>query len=106
MSYDIRFESKHSQVTTSHETIRQWVEDRGGEPSSVEATADGGAGILRLQFPDTEDDHDELVPVEWNEWLEKFDSEDLAFVYQETTEEGNTSRFYKLVDRKTARQHA
>ncbi|WP_458189541.1 hypothetical protein [Haladaptatus sp. NG-WS-4] len=105
MSRDIRFESKHSQVTTNHETIREWVEDRAGEPATVESTADEGAGILRLQFPDTADDHDELVPVEWRAWFEKFESEDLAFVYQETTEDGNTSRFYKLVDRKTAHEH-
>ncbi|WP_227352924.1 hypothetical protein [Haladaptatus salinisoli] len=106
METDIEFDSKYSQVTTEHETIEQWVEDRGGEPATVESTADGGAGILRLQFPDTADDHDELVPVEWDEWFEKFESEDLAFVYQVKTESGNTSRFYKLVDRKTARRHS
>ncbi len=103
---DINFDTEHSQVTTNHRTIKEWVEKRGGEPTTVESTADRGAEILRLQFPDTEDDHDELVSIDWNEWFDTFESDDLAFVYQDETESGNTSRFYKLVDRKTAKQHA
>ena len=98
---DIVHGADHSRATIDHGTIREWVEDRGGEPATVASTADGGAGVLRLQFPDTKDDHEELEPVDWDAFFRKFDEADLAFVYQEETADGNTSRFYKFVDRKT-----
>jgi hypothetical protein len=88
--------AEHSEATTDRETIR-----RGGEPAAVEGTGDDGAGVLRLQFPDTREDHDDLEPIGWNEFFEKFDEEDLAFVYQGEIEDGDTSRFYKFVDRAT-----
>lgn len=92
--------SEHSRVTADHETIREWVEDRAGEPATVAETAsDSAPGILRLQFPDTEDDHDRIEPIDWDDFFEKFDEENLALVYQNETESGNTSRFYKFVDR-------
>ena len=93
----------HNRATTDHETIREWVEDRGGDPATVAETAtDGEPGVLRLQFPDTKDDHDRIEPIDWDDFFRKFEREHLAFVYQERTEDGNTSRFYRFVDRTTA----
>lgn len=100
----IELDAEHSEATTDHETIRRWVEERGGDPAHVEATADeDGVGILRLQFPDTERDHDEIKPITWDEFFEKFEDENLAFVYQEETEGDRMSRFYKFVDRDSVR---
>ena len=96
--------SEHSRATTDHETIREWVEDRGGEPATVAETAtESEPGILRLQFPDTEDDHDRIEPIDWDAFFEKFEKENLALVYQDETESGRMSRFYKFVDRETVR---
>lgn len=94
--------SEHSRATTDHEVIREWVEDRAGKPATVAETAtDSEPGILRLQFPDTEDDHDRIEPIDWDDFFEKFEKANLALVYQDETESGNTSRFYKFVDRAT-----
>ncbi len=42
-----------SRITTDHETIRKWVEERGGYPASVKGTPEKGerAGLLRIDFP-------------------------------------------------------
>lgn len=85
-------------TTTDHETIRQWTEQRGGHPATVGATADGGPGILRIDFPGYSGE-DSLEEISWDEFFDKFEREKLAFLYQEKTDEGQTSRFCKLVDR-------
>ncbi|WP_188197718.1 Rho termination factor N-terminal domain-containing protein [Nonomuraea sp. SYSU D8015] len=41
-----------SLVTTSHEVIRQWAEERGATPATVEGTEhDDHLGVLRFDFP-------------------------------------------------------
>lgn len=87
-----------STTTTDHDTIRRWVEDRGGRPATVKGTGDGEAGILRIDFPGRGDD-EALREISWDEFFDKFDQEDLAFVYQEKTADGEESRFSKFVSR-------
>jgi hypothetical protein len=84
--------------TTDHDEIRRWAEARGGRPATVEGTEQGGehAGILRIAFTDVGDKLDEIS---WDEFFDKFDEEDLAFLYQERTKDGEQSRFFKLVER-------
>lgn len=86
-----------AQTTTDHEKIRQWAERRGGRPATVKATERGHEpGILRLDF----DPPDEgLEQIEWEEFFDKFEDADLAFLYQETTAGGKESRFHKFVAR-------
>ena len=91
-----------SNTTTDHDTIRAWAEARGGQPATVgDTTEHGDAGVLTVAFPDSEHagDHSELLEITWDEWFEKFESADLAFLYQETTESGDKSLFNKLVKR-------
>jgi hypothetical protein len=87
-------------VTTDHEKIRSWAESRGGHPATVRDTEEGDeAGILRLDF----DPPDEgLEKISWDDFFEKFDNSDLAFLFQEKTAGGKTSRFHKFVDRSRA----
>lgn len=88
-----------SRTTTNHEEIRSWVEERGGQPARVSDTgSDDDPGILRIDFPGRGDD-ERLEPIDWDAWFDAFEQNDLAFVYQETTESGETSRFSKLVSR-------
>jgi hypothetical protein len=83
--------------TQDHETIRHWTEQRGGHPATVTATKDAEeAGVLRIDFPDYSGE-DTLEQISWHDFFEKFDQEDLTFLYQEETESGNTSRFCKFV---------
>ena len=92
-------------TTTDHDEIRSWAEERGGVPASVKGTGKtskskgGEAGILRLDF---EPRDEELEEISWEEFFEKFDKEKLAFLYQEETGDGSTSRFHKFIARTSA----
>ena len=84
--------------TTDHETIRRWAEARGGRPAAVRGTGGGDdPGILRIDFEGTEPEG--LERIEWDEFFDKFEESKLAFLYQEETEGGETSRFFKFVRR-------
>ena len=83
--------------TTDHTEIREWAEARGGYPARVHETAEwDDIGILRIEFRDPDD---KLEKLDWDAFFETFDGEELAFVYQEKTADGETSRFCKFVDR-------
>lgn len=90
--------TKESKVTTDHETIRKWVQEREGKPAHVKSTGNkNDAGLLRIDFPGSTDK--DLEEIDWDEFFEKFDKNNLAFLYQEKTKDGGTSRFNKFVDR-------
>jgi hypothetical protein len=89
-----------SKRTTDHAKIRQWAEARNGKPARVQGTGEpDDAGLLRIDFPEAHDDEHELEEITWDEFFEKFDEKRLAFVYQDKTAAGETSRFNKLVSR-------
>jgi len=91
---------RSSKRTTDHEQIRRWAEARSGKPVRVQGTAkDDDAGLLRIDFPDDNDDEEDLEEISWDEFFEKFDEKRLAFVYQEKTASGEPSRFNRLVSR-------
>ena len=93
-----------SHITTDHEVIRRWAEQRRGEPSHVKRTGGkGDTGILRIDFPGYSGE-DTLEPVSWDEWFEKFDERGLAFLYQEGTASGAKSNFNKIISRETAEE--
>ncbi|MBI5111791.1 MAG: hypothetical protein HZA68_07450 [Rhodovulum sp.] len=85
-------------VTTDHTAIRRWAEQRGGHPATVKGTETGGehAGILRLDFEPKED---KLDPLSWEEFFDKFEEAELAFLHQDKTADGKVSRFHKFVSR-------
>jgi hypothetical protein len=100
-----------SEWTQDHDFIRNWVEERGGRPAHVKTTAKGDEiGILRIDFPSPPDPDDEkdanLEAISWDEFFEKFDENDLVFLYQEETAEGQKSNFNKLVKRETVEARA
>ncbi|MBP1842678.1 hypothetical protein J2046_000932 [Rhizobium petrolearium] len=80
--------------TTDHTEIRQWIEDRGAHLARVKGAREGG--ILRVDFGKPEE---ELEKIEWNDFFSIFDKNKLAFLYQDETEAGKTSRFNKFVSR-------
>lgn len=90
-----------SQVTTDHEAIQQWAEERGGQPACVRGT--GGSedvGMLRIDFPGFSGE-ESLQHISWDEWFDKFEDRQLALLYQEETAGGAKSNFNKLVSRET-----
>jgi hypothetical protein len=87
-----------AQVTTDHDAIRRWAEERGGRPASVRDTGGGSeAGILRIDFEPATAEGLELIS--WEEFFAKFDKEKLGFLHQDKTADGSTSRFHKFVAR-------
>jgi hypothetical protein len=91
--------SGETRVTTDHDEIRRWVEERGGRPATVKATeVKGKPGILRIDFPGYSGE-ETLEPISWEEFFRAFEENNLAFLYQETTKDGEISRFSKFVDR-------
>ena len=86
--------------TTDHETIRQWVEERNGKPTSVAGTSRGDedVGLVAIDF-DEDSDEEALEEISWDEFFEKFEQKQLAFLYQEQKANGEPSTFNKLVSR-------
>jgi hypothetical protein len=82
-----------SKETKDHNTIKEWVEKRLGEPALVRSTGNESmenGGVLRIKF---DEDTDELQSISWDEFFKIFDERDLTFLYD--TE--NESRFNKLI---------
>jgi len=97
---------KNSNVTTDHEQIKQWVEERGGNPARVKGTeSKNSPGLLRIDYPGFSGE-ERLEEITWEEFFEGFDKNKLAFLYQDKTADGKLSRFSKLIDRDTAKAHS
>ena len=88
-------------VTTDHDEIRRWAEDRGAHPACVTGTGRGETCLLRLDFPGYSG-KESLEEISWDEWFDVFDQKRLALLHQERTARGQRSNFNKLVSRETA----
>ena len=91
-----------STITTDHDEIRRWVEQREGQPARVRGTGDErDRGILRIDLPGGAGE-ESLEHISWDEWFAKFDEQGLAAILQERKADGEPSTFIKLVDRDAA----
>ena len=91
--------TQESKKTTDHDEIRKWVEARGGVPATARSTGrKDEPGVLRIQFQEQESG-DSLEEISWDDFFEKFEEQKLAFLYQDETKQGKTSRFFKFVNR-------
>ena len=86
-----------SETTTDHDTIRKWIEARGGVPTIVKGTeGEDGEGILRVDFAERDE---KLEEIPWEEFFATFEDRGLAFLHQDKTKDGSESRFFKFVKR-------
>ncbi len=91
--------SNGDSVTTDHEKIRRWVEERRGHPAAVIRTeSNDDPGIIRIDFPGYSG-AGTLEEISWDDWFEKFDEKKLAFLHQDRTAKGKKSNFNKLIAR-------
>jgi hypothetical protein len=95
-----------ARVTTDHNQIRRWVAERGGWPARVKGTdSNGKGGVLRIDYAGFSGE-DTLERINWEEFFGTFEQNNLAFLYQDKLESGETSRFSKLIDRNSAEAKA
>ena len=86
-----------SETTTDHDTIRKWIEARGGIPTVVKGTeGEDGEGLLRVDFAERDE---KLEEIPWEEFFATFEDRGLAFLHQDKTKDGSESRFFKFVKR-------
>lgn len=80
-----------TKATTDHQQIKSWVEERGGAPAVVKGTGSGNdPGILRIDFPDYASE-ESLRQISWDEFFDKFEKEQFAFLFREEEETMATS---------------
>jgi hypothetical protein len=85
-----------SLVTTNHDVIRKWAEERNAIPATVEGTKQRDTiSVLRFDFP-LGPSRSRLRHVSWDEWFKAFDERGLNFIYQEQTTNGRQSNFFRL----------
>ena len=91
--------------TTNRGVIRKWVEERGGRPVVLRTRSRGeyDAAPPRINFPEYHGSG--FQTISWDQFFRKFDERQLVFVYQETMETGEMSRFFKFVSRVPARSN-
>jgi len=89
-----------SKQTTDHNEIRHWVEARGGKPATIPGTEKKNeeVGLLRIDMPGGAT-NPPLEPISWPDFFDKFDKENLAFIYQDQKANGDPSYFCKFVSR-------
>jgi hypothetical protein len=92
--------STSSRITTNHDAIRRWAEERDAKPVEVDRGGDDDPGTVRLEFPGSRDNS--LRAIGWDEWFQKFDKSKLALLYQEQAADGERSSFCKIVRREKA----
>lgn len=84
-----------SLVTTDHEVIKHWAEDRGATPSTVPGSEYGDRpGRLLFDFPGYGGER--LEHISWADWFRTFDKRKLNFLYQEHKKDGSQSNFFRL----------
>jgi hypothetical protein len=99
-----RTRARSAEPTTDHDYIRSWVEERGGWPACVKGTGDSedDVGMIRIDFPGFSGQQS-LERIEWDEWFEQFDTNQLAFLHRDMRHsDGELDRFNKLVKRKAS----
>lgn len=92
-----------TRVTTDHHLIRAWAEDHDAVPATVRGTTDDGLGVLTLDMLGHGAGEDSLEHVSWDDWFDKFEDSNLAFLFQHEKSSGEDSTFFRLVDRDAAK---
>ncbi len=91
-----------AEITTDHETIKQWAHRHKGKPAAVKTTHKGDdVGIVRVMFPKSKhSEHEDLVEISWHEFFKEFDERKLALVYEPH------SMFSKILSRDSVEEKA
>ena len=88
-------------MTTDHEEIRRWAEERGGKPACVRGTENSDSCLLRIDFPGGAGE-ESLREMSWDDFFRVLDERDLVFLYQDQKVDGEQSTFNKLISAEEA----
>ncbi|WTY84010.1 hypothetical protein OG559_14715 [Micromonospora sp. NBC_01405] len=84
-----------SLVTTDHDVIRRWAEERGARPATIAGTErEGRAGVLTFNMPGYRESS-RMREITWDEWFDTFDVRRLNLIYQEQLRDGRQSNFFR-----------
>lgn len=87
-----------SRQTQNHNEIKKCAEEQGGVPAKIKGAGDKkDEGVLRIHFPENSNDDDRFEQINWDDLFEKFDGNNLAFLYQDKKADGEASTFDKIV---------
>ena len=86
----------NTKVTTSHDVIKNWTEERGGKPA-IDKEMSKEETVLAIDFD--KKGNRSFKHVSWSEFFKDFDEENMAFLYQDKTFDGDTSKYYRLIFR-------
>lgn len=81
-------------VTRDERTIVEWATSREATPVLVSDREGDRLDTLLLDFPGQATAKGRSVS--WEDWLRTFTTSDLRFVFQEQTDDGRVSRYYRL----------
>ena len=91
--------------TIDNDEIRAWIEEKGGIPTTIKGMSedeeDGveSADMLHISFDPTDPN---MVEMDWEEFFERLENENLALVYDPEANE-DEAREFELVDKFRAR---
>ncbi|QLK25366.1 hypothetical protein HYG81_14925 [Natrinema zhouii] len=88
-------------MTTDPERIREWAEARDAVPVRVRDSEGHGHSFTRRD--EMGEHHEEYT---WDEFEERFDDDDLVFVYHEEEPTGEEMGFFEIVEREQAFERA
>ncbi|WP_442934155.1 hypothetical protein [Micromonospora sp. CPCC 205561] len=84
-----------SLVTTNHDVIRRWAEERDARPATIAGTErEGRAGVLTFNMPGYRESS-RVREITWDEWFRTFDERRLNLIYQEQLRNGRPSNFFR-----------
>ncbi len=88
-------------MTSDPERIREWAEARDAVPVRVRDSEDHGHSFARRD--EMGEHHEEYT---WDEFEERFDDDNLVFVYHEAEPTGEEMGFFEIVEREQAFERA
>ncbi len=89
--------TQESKTTHNHNTIKNWIEEREGEPALVDGVIEEGkAGeMLRIDFHGPKNEI--LNSISWELFFQIFDENNLELLYREITLDGELDKFYEFI---------
>jgi hypothetical protein len=80
-------------ITTDRTVIQSWAHARQGQPALVRK---GQNPVLAIVFPDCDSAVVERG-LSWNEFFDRFEQQRLVFMYQDTDQNENLSRYFVFI---------